>query len=792
MSYSLASVLVASGLQEVTQLPSVTTCPFCKEFQLEVHSRDLIFCRHCHFIGDGIELYSKVKKLDTIVGLKELRNEDIIDVEDDFVMFYESSYADKAIGARIHAEAMVMYAEQPSSLRAMLQGLGTALEEGLARKLLPHVGLIRVASILEVIEEPSKALQAALKAIGRYTGLGLACWNNSTLVGYWVVTPRGVTYLPISNTSGVGGSLSVRIGDDYAFALDNPVELLKIWLKSIKTQSYVPGMTCWAGIQIMASPAKQVIYWSPDNIDTWYYAATKHYGAKSVLSSTIDVDKPSVYKQSFINKVTRQLVTNANQPLHTLGLLLLEKPTAEARAVLSNCPLDERARAELLSYFSGADTDALQALFSGAGASKHIEFNGKSIAETEQGWVCNKTLICDAILRIDNIRVGSVSADAVASGSVTYKKRNLVFSEKLETIRKKGADWLHGFILTKTGCSCCIAPGWQRHIFNIAQAFHTPEGLMDSGNYAWEGDTLRLPYFSVTPQGLVITTNRVTGPSIQMPSHVDAITAEACTDMGVGRVLFTVLHNLIATKQGKPCRPLGISEQPHRIADIAAILGLNHITEPEIPTLLSSDATPLPSVMAPVAPDLGKVDKNIIVSLDTKSYRFLTAFPNWVRVGKISADIGVLRLVFAIVPGVLEAGLESDDPMFHRKCIPIARKALLPYGVLRERFTLVASMLDSERAPTGLGGTTVNLIQQAVTYNAISMSHDVAGYSVKPSEVAAYLVGTAFKLPPIGDIEKALLASNLVFKTGRDEWMFPEHIWSLFTSYNTPTQFQHM
>lgn len=785
MSYGLSAVLKEVGIPAVTKLPTVVGCPICKGSVLEVHSKDLIFCPDCLFVGDAIELYATYKKQSVEISVTELATEGIISVTQDYLRSYRDSYSTKTLTKAIHTEAMSMFKEQPSSLRAVQQFLGAQLEEIEVLRLLPHVGLIRRDSILEAIPNPSKPLKAALKQLGGYTGLGWACWDNSTVIGYWVVTPKGLTYLPLINRPGIAGLLAVRLGSSAVFVLDNPAAALRIWLRAVKTGKHAPAMVSW-GDQICMTPlpATQTIYWSPENTASWYYTATKTLGAKTIVSSDTELVPHLSPPTQPIQLVTQELEGVAKPALHALGVMLLELPIHESKAIIANNPLDERSRATCLSYFSGADADTLQTLLVGGSHNKHIEWNGKHIAETEQGWFYNKTLICDAILRIEQIKVGQVTAEATVTGSIMYKKRSFVFIEKLDVLRKNCANWLHGFILTRTGCSCCIAPGWQRNILNIAQSFHAPEGIVDAGAYSWDNDTLRLPYFSVSPAGLIANYNRVSGPPVQMPSPLSETGAWAAHDIQVCKLFLAVVHNLVATRYNKPCRPIAIAEQPHRINELVNVLGLDCTTN--LQTILAAPDQPLPVIINDRPSGIEHVTKNIVVSLDSKSYRFLQAYTNWVRIGVLSRDLQILGLVFAVLPKLLNTVTDPTSPMFHRSIVEAVQSELLAFGVKTDKFMLAGSSLDADRNQTGLANIGIDIIQYGVSQDAIKVSPVSGGYSIKPSEYATYLLGSTVKLPPLGDIELAMATAKFVFRTGKDEWTIPEHIWGLFSSLCAP------
>jgi hypothetical protein len=117
---------------------------------------------------------------------------------------------------------------------------------------------------------------------------------------------------------------------------------------------------------------------------------------------------------------------------------------------------------------------------------RSIHFGRGIIRETPDGWVEEfgkgtvvRNRICNAMLRITHVIKDEATGSLHYQGDVRYKGEAIPFVELAETVRKKTATWLEGFLMEHGLGMFVCRPKFSRRLYDIAISFYEPAMVID-------------------------------------------------------------------------------------------------------------------------------------------------------------------------------------------------------------------------------------------------------------------------------------------------------------------------
>jgi hypothetical protein len=779
MDLNLAAALSSVGIPEVRVLPTTVHCPLCNIPTLEVSGQSRIVCRSCWFIGDAIQLVGKVRKISVDKALDDLKESGIVTFENAEKGAYLAKLAEQEPFLQYHQDGQRWFREMPSSLRVALQHYGGQITDLEAKRLLPHVTLIRPDVLKDLLPPTSKK---ALQLVGNYTGIGLAVWTDARLTGYWVCTVNTQVYVPLSTDAGIGGALTVGAHTPTAIITDDPATAMSLLIRSVKSQTAPMGVVVPIGEVVRWTPARERIYWSSSNKLRWLRLAMRDLGAKAVLHKDVSYEWDKVHYGT-VARFLSHLSDQAAPPSEAIGRLLLSLPVQNARGMLSEAPLNVPEQAEVISRFSQAEQDDLRTIFDAHASERAIEWRGKLIVENQNGWSSGSYIVSDAIMRLEQIRVPERHEDAVVSGTVTYQRHTFRFEEKLHKLRKSAGTWLHGFILRNAGASCIIGSGWGSQLFDIAQMFHKPVSSMPGDKAGWEAGSLRLPCFEVSAQGIVPMSQNIAGPMIPVPAQPSAAELGCLHNVASCQLYLALLGNLLAPVQMQPYMKIGVTGASVVLSKLEYVLKRKIYSDETAERLIELGQHPIPVLATPTPHILGGVvdgrPSNIVATIDRHTLALLKTRKDWLTLQLSDAQVAGFESLFFVISAAIAVPVNKATR--YRDLAKVSAQTLSRFGLQNARFDAAARELDNQ-ANMGLADQVLHLIRYGVANEVIKPDSQEAGVVIKHSQFRSATASGIVRMPHIGDMTEALGAARYTMPGGRGEWVISPEVWSLYSS----------
>jgi hypothetical protein len=779
MDVNLSAALSSVGIPDIRILPATVHCPLCNVPTLEVSGQNRIVCRTCWFIGDAIQLVAKARKTTVEQALDTLAQTGAATFNEGEKKAYLTKLAELAPVTAYHAESQKWFREMPSSLRVVLQHYGGQLTDGEAQRLLPHITLIRPDALKEILSPSARKL---LQAVGNYTGLGIACWSDARIVGYWICTINTQIYLPLATEAGVGGALTVGALAQSAVITDDPTTALSLLLRSVKSQTAPAGVLLPVGDVVRWTPARERIYWSSQNKLRWLRLALRDLGAKAVLHKDVSYEWDKVHYGT-VSRFLAHLTEQASPPSEAIGRLLLSAPVQNARGLLSEAPLTVPEQAEILSRFSSSEQDDLRAIFDAHAPERAIEWRGKRIVENQQGWTCGSTIISEAIMRLEQIRVPDRAEDATVTGTITYQRHTFRFEEKLMKLRKNAGAWLHAFVLRNAGASCIVGSGWGSQLFDIAQQFHKPVSSLPGDRAGWDAGALRLPCFEISERGIMPASQHVAGPLIPVPSQPSVADLEGMHNVATCQLFLALLGNLVAPIQNRPYVKIGLVGAAVALTKLEAVLKRKVYNDETAERLLELGQHPIPTLATPTPHILsGLVEgepSNLIVTVDRHTMALLRTRKDWLTLNVADAQVRGFESLFFAAAAAIAAPVQPATK--YRDLAKVSAQTLSAFGVKHAKFDSAARELDSQ-ANLGPADVALHLIRYGVAQGAITPVVTDTGVTIKQAQFRAATSSGIVRMPHLSEVTEALTAARYLLPSPRGEWSIHPDVWSLYSS----------
>lgn len=705
-------------------------CPLCNgNSKLEVRSTDHIFCRHCHFVGDLVSLFRAYRDVDIRAAIGELQTRSLAEMdrlESSHGLDYFERYDQQQRLQRVWRNGVDRLSRgNAGSVRAILDQLGLSYSEEVLRKLLPHVCLLRRSDFDAEGFEFQQTSGPALKWWGKYSAMAVPAWDEANLVGFWLLTTKGASYLPLIEwcdySNGFG--LVPSIMDDAVVVVNSIYAAFRCSIWSILETGKLRPFVVPYGLRdnVETYQGGRTIFWAPDGDSHWYLRSINTPSAQIVDHRQVPVDNITVsfpcdgcYAE-FMRQIIDSLPSHQGVAYHLLTLT-----EAEAKRIFVNTGLDPADKAKILAYVHGDDADRIAALFEKTVKTQAITWNGSIISDTPEGWVCKGEIISSVKLVIEQVRPNRRDSDAMVIGNLVYKGRSYKFREKFSVLRTSSIMWIQKLIVMNAGCIPYISKAWGSKLVEIAQQFHTPTPVMDDQQYGWTEGKLRFPHFAVDETNIYATQCLVEGPRMLLPAPLSQSEWAAYKNKVFCKIVLVMMGNLFRTRHNQPGIGIMLTNQPHVVGRLASTFACEMLVNPTMDMVAQNAYSPLPLFtdwsefkLRNVFEEAGY--KNIIFSTDSHTAKLNTLNQDWVQIKTLSAiDYMSLRSMFILLPNILRSQrVRVDTDTFYRD---IADTLAAEVGKHFEHHKLVEAAMDLDHRSSYRSSTAASRIVELIFY----------------------------------------------------------------------------
>jgi hypothetical protein len=737
-----------------------------------------------------IQLVSAKLKEPIETTIAMLRSRSLIDMHDAQQSYYMTQYnIQKVVKSLILEKAELVKKGVPGSVLAIMDKLRARFNERTFASLAPHAIVLSRHDFPDDFPFP-KFAKPILSWWGNYTAIAIAAWCNSDVQGLWLITNKGANYLPLQDEQTVGNGFGkvASVAHDRCFIVDDIGHALRLTLWSIvqNNKPYPFIVPFGAKDNCETYKAKEVIFWSPSDDIQWLARSVLTPAAKSFKSSFIsnynkEVDFPC--KGNF--KAFQDLVNQeASISYGTLARHILSLPADKAKSDLALIKLEPADKAKILSYVSGDDSKVLSNLLNDNSAAQTIAWNGATITETPDGWVCKGRVISSVMFYIDEVHPIKETGDATLVGTVIHNKKSYPFRELLSNIKRNPGQWLERFIIAKSGLIPFVDKPWTHKLLEVSQQFKIPTPVLVSKQYGWNDKVLRMPMFSVDRNGIYPAHDNMDGPKIAYPAPLSTREYEAFRKDGFGRAALAFLGNLLRLKANKTPYGLLLTNEPHVIGRLANCFGTNILTSINTDLLELYKYAPLPAFLA--LPD-DKVKEalqgapHICTSVDTITAELAYLHGNWLHLRITdNIDFDALRAIFLLLPSLLKTTLDVQSRTFFRDLAKAVQAA--DTNIAATGLNSAALDLDLELAKHGNSMATriMELVSRLDKAGLVHIGESDLGITIPKQAVQAAVAGAALNLPPLGTVEDSLVSAGFLTAKDGEIWTVSRQVWGFY------------
>jgi len=683
----------------------------------------------------------------------------------------------------------------PGSFLAILDRWSCRFQVGDTHRLIPYAIPLQKRDIEEAGIPFCELARDTLRWWRRYMAVALPVYELTDVVGFHLITDKGHQYLPMTTRMAVGSSFSTvpSISDEITFVVDNPIAALRMTIWSIMDRKQPLGFVCPQGMRDNAEvySSRRTVFWSVNNDTNWYLRALNTVAAQTLDPTTLGNYNPEVeYPCHGSLPVLLAKARQAPCAHKAAANHLLSLRENDARSQLVGLTLDPADQASLLSYANGADGRRLKAILDDSIQIQTIHWDGSVIADTPEGWVADGKLICSAKINIEETRAQGDTGDAIMTGTVVYQGQSYPFKTKLSIMRKKTADWLIGFLVSKGASIAYVKSGWSNKLIAIAQQFHPPTPVLADQLYGWSDGKLRMPCFTVDENNVYTTPTIVSGPMVMLPSILSAGEWDAFKSPAFCRVVLAMMGNLIRTSQDLSGIGIMLTNEPHVVERLASAFSSPMQTHLEPDYIDEHRKDPLPTFASPnehnffqLFGELGY--KHTVVSVDSHSARLSVLSSDWLqlKVGD-SLDYGALRVIFRLMSDVLRSGhIDSLGEAFYRVVADIIGG---PVSEQCSKHRLAEAAMDLDMYYTcrqaTMGSRVVQLIAYGTNRGDIHPEVTEADVIIKHSDYTRLVGKTTMQLPDVERVTKALRDSNFLSAEPAGAWHISRLSWDFLGS----------
>lgn len=764
-----------------------------------MRSGDNVHCRECNFTGDLIQLLGADRSEPIEKTLDSLRDAGLVNCSESQRRNY---FRDVAHHQRcmsfLKQQSDALRMSVPGSVRATLGELNCRVADPTVRQILPHICSLRAEELIEskIIADPMAASDA-LKWLGKYTAIGIPCWWGVELRGFWLITGKGYKYLTITGGRGpsTGFGLLASFTDESVIVVDNPVVALRLTLWSVTSTGKPTAFVCPATLQDNAEDyqAGSTVFWSPNGSLMHYARALNTPDARTLDHQVFPETEFERHYPARGNWANFQHQVMSALPAHqAMAYHLLDQKVNDVRSELANLDLDPTDVSRILSYTDGEDQAHLRRIFLNNTREQKVSWNGHVIVDTDEGWMSRGKIVSAARLYLEQIRPNHQGGGAVA-GTVTYRSpdgevHRLPFREDLKQLMYKTGDWLQRFIVARTGFVPYVERTWNQRLFEVAQRFHAPKPVLPGDVYGWMDGQLRMPSFTVDRKNVYASRSSIAGPSLPFPAPLSPGEWKAATCPGFCRIALALMANLVRTARERTAQGILLVDEPHSVSRLASALGSDVLVNPTTEQVDEAGLNPLPLFVDCSDERLadlfaGGSYRNVILSVDSHTARMARLSPQWLQLSVGKIEYPSLRLIFLLLPALLNTPLDLDSDALYRDIVSVIHKEM-SLNCSRNRMLSAARELDT--AQMHLSSNAATRVFEAIFY-AIERQLLDPEYHEDRVRVNKHQLFQALHHPivprlPISTLTDRLADARFLLEDEEEYWVFDRMAWDLNAS----------
>ncbi len=811
MNGDLKATLAKCGLRDLDAPSFSRDCPLCQTSDgLEIKGFHEVTCHACEFIGDLIELYAAITKQSLPVALSDLQLKNCVEMDPGEAPFYLGERSKNRRLIDIWHKGQAEMREGPSgSIRATLSAHNCLYNDVEVRKLAKYFCQIRAEQFEGLSDEGLLAIDTCigLRWMRKYTCLGMPCWERSRLVGMWVIQPQlpgGYQYVPFQDCeSSVGLSHAVKWSARACVLTNDPVVALRFMARQCDSADPVIFLCPGYGNEAQATVYCAKKYYLPVSSggpewNRWYMRAHRANQALTIPEKRLKfipaTGWPEIQHTRSVEALINYILDLAMPAAQAIGDYLLGMPQHEAFKVAMLFNMMASEQLEVLSHFSGVDVKNLKEIFNTDAKVSKISLGDDIIVETSNGWVHNSKVISEAIIRLTEMRTDTITMESMVTGFVLWRNRQIPFQEKYSVLRRNTADWLDKLVRMNGGWAT-VNPRWSGRLLEIAKAFSDGKMKIITTDkpYGWseEDGKLRFPRFIIDTHGIGRALVQVDGPDVPYPTELSPEEKDAFNNHDFCMVALALLGNLVRTSAHMPGQGIVVPASPHVIERIASVFNIPVVRDPPSTSVEANQYAPFPILTQWTDEALCgflKTDqsKHCMLSVDQKTFRLMSASPDWVRL-PVDSLVGYdsLRWVLLVLPGILakadRQGLDWSGGGFY---LTLA-KMVAPGLGQKSKLVVAGQDLDNNwTVSSGSAATAfMRLLHWAVDAGLVKPEQTPEGYLVHHSQLTVALSSPFLPRPDLQRIKQALQDAGMLVSAKPDRFEIAALSWQLTKTY---------
>lgn len=514
------NILASVDVAVKQHLPTVTTCPFCRQELLSVHVSHVAggrwySCAGCAFRGDSIEFYHKAHGLpdirDTIFELVAkgyipmTRDELTTKIVNDYITGYIDERK-RILGLFNHCcESMKELDKDKYRLLQELQ-LWDGFNAGRwHEKLKRFVGIgARDTFVQYGFKIPKRCFKVFLvcpfyDVPGRISSMML-----------YGIRGRKVRIYPntmVGNEDGLMMMDSLVARNKTVYAVRDPfialhLQRLMANMSDIHTLPIVVyGLDtnkAWQSVH-----AQRVIFWGSEPDYTMFTQSKQHPRACIATQPKLREPGPAGLKGRSLPEITTGIRDSAVSWATTIKQFMLKGEFWEISDFMVNLSLSATDIQRIYDVCSSGEKQVIQKILGHTSKDRYVYIGNMQVSESDDGWWikrgADRELGCDAVIRIERAVHVVDTKENFYEGVVIFKGQEIRFSAPVNEMEKKPADWLRTLLMDHVGVlrlSRALGP----HLVEVAKQLHEPQYVRRSGRIGWnrESRSYIFPNFSIS------------------------------------------------------------------------------------------------------------------------------------------------------------------------------------------------------------------------------------------------------------------------------------------------------
>jgi hypothetical protein len=523
-------VLAAAGISVKGVLPEVTTCPGCKHEGLAIYmdptsvdSNRWMYCHHCGFRGDSLELYNLVRRA------KDLHEAVVQAGLDDTFNLSSSEFT---------PEAVLSYVEYFPTQRKKIDTMWKHFRANLGVKLGPDLSRRMQNMHLWSTWNYGQGLigkfmgGGGLKEINKTIGeevLPKEGFKTSLIFNYQDVPGRTIGFQFIgekdrrfkffhyNHTPRTEGGLAMLdlldTFEDTVFAVSDPIVAMHIQRRHLvdfntPLKIVVFNDSTWSAWESVS--ARQVVLWAP-RIDwrLFHQARLVKNGCITIHPQFHNLDNDTIY--SYVigrpTNVTLQLMAKHARPWYDFFIDWAtsdKQPEFEVRDAVKQLSFNPRERELLMDNCPRANRVRLENFLTDIQHDcRSVVVNRNKVFDRPDGWFTlsglkSEELLLDTPVKLFREIVDTATATTYWHGALRHKFKMIEFVEEVNVIEKNPNAWLRD-VLAREGLGIpTFNQVWAKYFIYLVKCFNDPKHVKLSTRMGIQPDgDILMPLFKV-------------------------------------------------------------------------------------------------------------------------------------------------------------------------------------------------------------------------------------------------------------------------------------------------------